>query len=539
VNSDVNGKKEVKKTKANYLARLHLLKSSSTFLRGMIGKKKQLIFLLAALILVLVFGALAYRANAEIKEADGAVKCASEANASHWAPNEFDEARKTLDDARKAFSQLRFPRSYQLAQRAKFFGEEARTEAIGRRKQETKFIEELKKLLGLRTECFQLGREFTDYMWAAQKKIEQNKKASDEWDKEWDERLATYERRYGQMEKHNEGERRKEAESFYYDYWVDEWYYTYIPDYWEYPDYPNEPARIKLSFKNEIDKLRGFCERINFFKTRVINESEGTNFKLIFEHLLNATLALHKSASYNADTLSQLIVTDELKGALVDLSLADTLKTGEEKADVIAMNSLCTEQIRKFGLDLEDKERPEVSISFPFSGKVITCGSPLEISIHANDNVEVKEVRAYLNNSLCKALKDPPYRLSWMPKISGDYEIRAEAEDISGNVSESHTIVVGVVEKEEELTTPFWTVVVASLATSEGLTESDARKRVDDMREKGWEADVLYSNDFSSLNSGYWVVFSGRFSDKESAIVHAKELKAVGYKDSYQRWVKR
>jgi septal ring-binding cell division protein DamX len=66
-----------------------------------------------------------------------------------------------------------------------------------------------------------------------------------------------------------------------------------------------------------------------------------------------------------------------------------------------------------------------------------------------------------------------------------------------------------------------WTVVLES-ATSKSAADAKATELSSD----GTSVGVLHSDDFSSLNSGYWVVFSGQYDSKSAAQDALQSLKA-------------
>jgi Protein kinase domain/SPOR domain len=68
-------------------------------------------------------------------------------------------------------------------------------------------------------------------------------------------------------------------------------------------------------------------------------------------------------------------------------------------------------------------------------------------------------------------------------------------------------------------------------------SEWRARNFQDEALERGLEAGVLYSSNFSSLKPGYWVVFSGDFASSAEAASRASEARSLGYSDSYPRLV--
>lgn len=84
-----------------------------------------------------------------------------------------------------------------------------------------------------------------------------------------------------------------------------------------------------------------------------------------------------------------------------------------------------------------------------------------------------------------------------------------------------------------------WTVIIDSLAVAEGKTRQDADRQAAAIRARGTEADVLFSNDYRSLNRGYWVVYSGRFRTKAEVDAHAAVVRQRGYSTSYPRLLAR
>jgi hypothetical protein len=73
-----------------------------------------------------------------------------------------------------------------------------------------------------------------------------------------------------------------------------------------------------------------------------------------------------------------------------------------------------------------------------------------------------------------------------------------------------------------------WTVVLASTRS-----ESDARDRADGFAADGIaDVGVLNSDDFSSLNPGFWVVFSGQFDSQSQA---SDALDGIDAPDAYIR----
>ncbi|MBK5219587.1 MAG: protein kinase [Thermoleophilia bacterium] len=68
-------------------------------------------------------------------------------------------------------------------------------------------------------------------------------------------------------------------------------------------------------------------------------------------------------------------------------------------------------------------------------------------------------------------------------------------------------------------------------------SEAGAREWQDRALERGLEAGVLYSSNFSSLSPGYWVVFSGSFGTPEEADLRAREARALRFPESYAKYV--
>jgi hypothetical protein len=68
-------------------------------------------------------------------------------------------------------------------------------------------------------------------------------------------------------------------------------------------------------------------------------------------------------------------------------------------------------------------------------------------------------------------------------------------------------------------------------------SEWRAQERMGEASARGLDAGVIYSSNFSSLTPGYWVVFSGSFASSSEAARRARRARALGYSDSYPRFV--
>ncbi len=84
---------------------------------------------------------------------------------------------------------------------------------------------------------------------------------------------------------------------------------------------------------------------------------------------------------------------------------------------------------------------------------------------------------------------------------------------------------------------PFYTAILASMATS-NATPQDAVDRAYELSlQCGVETGVLYSNDFRSLRDGYWVVYTGAFYDRDPAIALAADMVRCGIDGAYAKQV--
>ncbi|MEX2449181.1 MAG: protein kinase [Solirubrobacterales bacterium] len=68
-------------------------------------------------------------------------------------------------------------------------------------------------------------------------------------------------------------------------------------------------------------------------------------------------------------------------------------------------------------------------------------------------------------------------------------------------------------------------------------SEWRAQDRQREASERGLDAGVLYSSNFSSLKPGYWIVFSGSFASSSEAAERTQRARSLGYSDSYPRFV--
>lgn len=83
---------------------------------------------------------------------------------------------------------------------------------------------------------------------------------------------------------------------------------------------------------------------------------------------------------------------------------------------------------------------------------------------------------------------------------------------------------------------PFYTVILASMKTT-NASYADAWDRAQELAgSTGLETGVLLSDDFSSLNPGYWVAYTGVFYDRTASLDYANYLRTIGI-DGYARQV--
>jgi hypothetical protein len=77
-----------------------------------------------------------------------------------------------------------------------------------------------------------------------------------------------------------------------------------------------------------------------------------------------------------------------------------------------------------------------------------------------------------------------------------------------------------------------YTTILASVSS-----EAEARRIQTQASGRGLDAGVLFSTNYRSLRSGYWVVFSGTSSRKGDADQRSARAKSLGYASAYPRFV--
>ena len=82
------------------------------------------------------------------------------------------------------------------------------------------------------------------------------------------------------------------------------------------------------------------------------------------------------------------------------------------------------------------------------------------------------------------------------------------------------------------LVTPTFVAIVSSDGD-----EPTAQQRRDELTESGYDAGVLHSDDYTSLEPGFWVAYVGPFPDDAAAQAAADQLVADGYESAYPRCV--
>jgi hypothetical protein len=70
-------------------------------------------------------------------------------------------------------------------------------------------------------------------------------------------------------------------------------------------------------------------------------------------------------------------------------------------------------------------------------------------------------------------------------------------------------------------------------------THKQANAKAREAISRGIDAGVLHSNNYSSLNPGYWVVFAGQYSSANEARSHIDDYASKGFAGGYPRQVKK
>jgi hypothetical protein len=107
-----------------------------------------------------------------------------------------------------------------------------------------------------------------------------------------------------------------------------------------------------------------------------------------------------------------------------------------------------------------------------------------------------------------------------------DTPVEASGSTSSSTSSSTTTTAPGT------LTTPAFVVIVSSESE-----EARAQQRRDELTESGFDAGVLSSADYASLEPGFWVAYVGPFPDVAGAESAKADLVAAGYTAAYTRCV--
>jgi len=73
---------------------------------------------------------------------------------------------------------------------------------------------------------------------------------------------------------------------------------------------------------------------------------------------------------------------------------------------------------------------------------------------------------------------------------------------------------------------------VAKFDGANPYSEEWANEKAEEVLADHLPAGILYSSDFSSIQEGWWVVFSGVFSSKSAAQSHRTKVISKGYSEA-------
>jgi hypothetical protein len=107
----------------------------------------------------------------------------------------------------------------------------------------------------------------------------------------------------------------------------------------------------------------------------------------------------------------------------------------------------------------------------------------------------------------------------------------SEREEEEAPAPEEETAASGEIQEWPDDTSAY-TVILLSTNTREGA-QAVARQAA----RAGIPAGVLQSDDYSSLNPGFWVVFGGEFDSSEEAQRESESYAALGFPGGYPRFV--
>ena len=94
------------------------------------------------------------------------------------------------------------------------------------------------------------------------------------------------------------------------------------------------------------------------------------------------------------------------------------------------------------------------------------------------------------------------------------------------------TVPITTTTSTDELVTPAFVAIVVS-----ETDEATARSMGDQLTESGFDSGVLHSDDYASLEPGFWVAYVGPFDDVDGAQAAVGELEDEGYTAAYPRCV--
>ena len=184
---------------------------------------------------------------------------------------------------------------------------------------------------------------------------------------------------------------------------------------------------------------------------------------------------------------------------------------------------------------------PVVVAAPSVSGEAVT-GETLIVTLEQPVSPTAKSADLVIDGvSLGAARVASPFSWSWRPSDAGDYRLAVRVLTAGGRSMDGAAVTVSI-RKPATAPVPdstnaadlnlggFWTAVFAS-----EKSESAAEQKAKGVIAQGYEADTLLSDEWENLKPGWYVAFSGVFSNEAKAQARVKELKSSGY-DAYARY---
>ncbi len=195
---------------------------------------------------------------------------------------------------------------------------------------------------------------------AVDSKAKSNAIALTAWDREWSRRQKRYRDRITAVDRHNELENERYANSettvpsWNGWYWEYPTRYTYETKYLDYPDKPKKPAKVGANLSRENDQLAALENNLNTYRSQLASATPQSRFFGSVYQVLGTTAQALSDSVGNVRTTMTTVIGSESRGQAISSSKIAAINLGALDAPFQQLDQQVSTQLTMLRITLAE-----------------------------------------------------------------------------------------------------------------------------------------------------------------------------------------